>query len=133
MFVITLSGCSTQKRYIDKEFDKMETCRKAWAYKELKESTQIKVLLFNKKFNYDISSFPNFIIGVTKDLDTIGIIDNAFVGTINKSENISVLPSHLTDIENAMTKPVFSVHKDSKTNNLYCSVKTVYYGQIMKK
>jgi hypothetical protein len=73
------------------------------------------------------------VIGVTKDLDTIGIIENVFSGTIIKNDYISVFPTQMTVIEKVMTTPVFSVNKDSKTVNLFCSVKTVYYGQIVKK
>ncbi len=128
-----LSGCTAQKRNMERKLNKMETCQNFWTYKDLKEKIEIRVLLFNKKFNYDLSHFPNFAIGVTSDLDTIGIIDNVFQGTIIKNDYISVLPTQTTVFEKVMSPPVFSVNKGLRTVNLFCSVKTVYYGQIVKK
>lgn len=132
MLAVLLSGCTVQIRNADRTLNKMETCQNSWTYKDLKEKIEIRVLLFNKKFNYDLSHFPNFAIGVTSDLDTIGIIDNVFQGTIIKNDYISVLPTQKTVFEKIMSTPVFSVNKGLRTLNLFCSVKTVYYGQIVK-
>ncbi len=133
MLAVLLSGCTAHKRNTDRTLNKMETCQNSCTYKDLKEKIEIRVLLFNKKFNYDLPHFPNFAIGVTSDLDTIGIIDNVFQGTIIKNDYISVLPTQTTVFEKVMSPPVFSVNKGLRTVNLFCSVKTVYYGQIVKK
>ncbi|MEO8146224.1 MAG: hypothetical protein ABI723_01240 [Bacteroidia bacterium] len=93
----------------------------------------LKVLLYLEKFHYDVSSFPNFIIGVTMNSDTVGIIDKDFDGIINKNEKITVSPQVWTDTDKEILKPVFWVNKKSKINDLQCSVKRVYYGRIHKK
>ncbi len=141
IYILVLTFCLTScimhsmrsKKYWNIEKKKMETCRKEWKYVDLTKKTELKVLLFRKKYNYDRLSFPNFIIGITTDSDTIGIIDKDFDGTIKKNEKITVLPTIWTETEKELIKPVFAVYKNTKDNDLHCSVKIVYYGLIEKK
>jgi hypothetical protein len=127
---ITINGCLIHSnRYWDLEFKKVKSCRKNWTYESLTQKTDLKVLLFNKQSHWCLSYFPNFIIGVTGNSDTIGIIDNTFNGIIKRNENISIIP--VKDL--IMERPIFSVSKKPIENNLNCSVKTIYSGHIDKK
>jgi len=80
-----------------------------------------------------MSFYPNFIIGVTANSDTIGIIDKDFNGTINKNDKISVSPAIWSEEDKELIKPLFTVFKKTKENNLCCSVKIIYYGSCNKK
>ena len=130
-FSLSLLACSVKsKSYWNIEKEKVQKCRDEWSYKDLEKEIVIRVLLYNSKKNLDISSFPNFVIGVTNSMDTIAIMDKDFEGTINRGSSITVSPLLWTDIEKEIMKPMFTVYPKSKENDLYCSVKIIYYGNI---
>ncbi len=126
-----LTGCFVRSRkFWDSEKNKVEECRSKWIHKDLPKEQQITVLLFTPKSNRDIYSYPNFLIGVTEIKDTIAFIDKHFEGEIRVGVRIKLLPFQWSEAEKTINKPIFTVHKKSKENDLYCIVKTVYYGKI---
>lgn len=131
---LMLTGCICHsKKCQQAEFEKVENCRKAWVYLNLKEMTSIKVLHFQKSTNVCMQFFPNFIIGVNADSDTIGIVELGYKGTLRKNEIISVIPSEIDDIQQSLNMPVLFTFKKPKDNNLLCAINKIYYGVIEQK
>jgi hypothetical protein len=87
-------------------------------------------LLFSPKKQFDLSFFPNFIIGLTETNDTIAFLDKNFDKRIVIGSKIRLLPYKWTEVEKEIIKPAFLVHKKLKDNDLYCAVKEVYFGKI---
>ena len=136
IFTLTLliTSCSIHsKKYQKKYKDRNESCQLNWTYDDLTSKTELRVLLFEKKWSFDTAFSPNFVIGITSNLDTIGIIDIHFSGTVKKDDVISVLPTPRTANEIRLYTPSLPVYKTKKDNDLICSVKTVYYGRIENK
>jgi len=137
ILIFGMTGCKSHllrsKKYWDTEKQKMEICRKSWKFMDLTEKIELKVLLFNKKRQFDLSVFPNFVIGVTANSDTIGIIDKDFSGIINRNEKTTVSPAMWTEEEMQLYVPSFSVYPNSNDNDLHCSVKKIFRGQINKE
>ena len=109
---------------------KVKNCTNKWTYENLTQKKELRVLLFCKKSHYDISSYPNFIIGTADNSDTIAIIDKDFSGDISRNSKITVSPATWTILEKKYINPLFTVYANSKDNDLNCHVKTVYYGKI---
>jgi hypothetical protein len=132
--VLILVSCNHRsKKYWRTEKSKMEACQNTWAYVDLKQETNVKVLLFSKNFRVCASSFPNFIIGVTPNSDTIGIVDAGFEGMIEKNQRVTISPVKNWDgIFKPLMKPCFRLYPNSKDNQLHCIVKTVYYAEVKK-
>jgi hypothetical protein len=137
ILILCVSGCKLHlrhsKKYWDAEKQKIETCRDRWKFIDLAETIELKVLLFNKKSQYDLSVFPNFVIGVTANSDTIGIVDNEFSGIVKQNEKISVSPALWTEEDKQLYFPAFTIYPNSNDNDLHCSIKKIFYGQIKKE
>ncbi len=122
----------------DFEYEKIESCRKDWTFQNLHDTLEISLLLEDRKGSYDMASWPNFFIGINPSGDTLGIVDNNCEKIFKKRDIIRFFPANRdTSISNALDsgwdEPVFKVSKNSKENNLYCSVKIVYYGKWVEK
>jgi len=131
MCAFLITSCIVQsKKYWDSENKKVEECRSKWIYKNLEKEQEATVLLFSKKFNRGVSSFPNFLIVLTKGNDTIAFLDKDFDDEIKVGSKIHLLPLQWNDDEKSIKKPAFVVQKKSKENDLYCRVKEVYYGKL---
>ncbi len=131
--IVALSNCSV---YLEKKrnyrFKIIEDCRKKWIYQELQNSFSIKILVFNPKSAVTGMKFPNFIIGMTKEKELIAIIDKDFENNLKKGTEITVKPIKWTLTEKENLMPMFTVEKRRKDRELYCKVKTIYYGEIIK-
>ena len=123
-----------KKKYISNFVDetkKLDSCNKRLIYSDLSEKTNLTVLFFSEKGSYDLSSWPNFIIGYTSNNDTIGIIDKDFDGKIKKFDNIIVLPTVWKQYEKDLIHGTFyQYRKRTKRNKIFCSYKIVYRAQI---
>jgi hypothetical protein len=129
--ILVLTSCHIRsKSFWKEEKTKVETCQNLWAYEDLPESQLITALLFNAKWNHDVSSFPNFLIGVTKNNDTLAIMDKNFEGNIKHGDIVTVVPERWSQVEKDIKKPLFTVNPRSDENDLYCAVRTIYYGKI---
>jgi hypothetical protein len=131
LFLFLTSCLSINPKRTMKQIGKVKDCRKNWIYKDLENDLQVKVLLFDKMYSYDLLTFPNFIIGTTISGDTIGILDNEYKSIVKKGENITILAEKWRDNKNER-EPVFHVYPQKKYNDILCSVKRVYYGKIKK-
>ncbi|TXI84180.1 MAG: hypothetical protein E6Q37_08930 [Crocinitomicaceae bacterium] len=128
---ILVSGCYLRsKKFWAREESKMEQCRSNWAYMDLLEKQEVRVLLFRDRFFFDIIPFPAFVIGVNQAQDTLAFIDKDFAGEIEIGKMVTVSPATWTLVEKTEIKPVFSVYPKSKTNDLHCAVKQVFYGSF---
>ena len=131
VFVFSNTSCFVQsKKYREVETKKVEECRRKWIYKDLENVKEVTVLLFSEKFNYDLSTFPNFLIVRTLENDTIAFLDKEFDDNIKVGSKIKLLPFHWNEVEKAIMKPAFIVQKREKDNELYCHVQGIYYGKL---
>jgi hypothetical protein len=130
-FIFLTSCLSINQKRIMRQDGRVMDCRKKWVYKDLENELQVKVLLFDKMYSYDLLTFPNFIIGTTIAGDTIGILDNEYNGTVKKGENITILAEKWR-INKSEREPVYTVYPQKKYNDILCSVKILYYGKIKK-
>jgi hypothetical protein len=74
--IIILASCSVRSNdYWRNETRKIEDCRSKWTYKDLQCEQELTVLLFSPKKQFDLSFFPNFILGLTETNDTIAFLD----------------------------------------------------------
>lgn len=127
---LVLSGCYVRsKKYWRTEEAKMECCRADWTYLNLIEKQEVTILLFRRKVDF-YRIYPAFIIGVTKDQDTVAVIDKDFDTTLRTRQTITVSPVNWTSEEKEELKPVFSVYPRSKSNDLHCTVKRVYFARF---
>lgn len=130
--VITLASCHVRSSdYWRNETRKIEDCRSKWTYKDLQHEQELTVLLFSPKHHFDLSFFPNFLIGLTETKDTIAFLDKNFDKRVVIGSKIKLLPYKWTEVEKEIIKPAFMAHKKLKDNDLYCSVKEVYFGKIL--
>ena len=100
----------------------------------LKAETSIIVLHHDPKGYYDMVTWPNLLIGINSKGDTIGIVEYGTELQINRNDTITFSPKQIkeTILEPSafIRKPVMSVSKKAKINDLYCSVKVIYYGKL---
>lgn len=128
---ISLFGCHVKsKKYWQRESKKVELCRNNWVYNDLTKEQEFNVLLYSPKSRYCLTFFPNFLIGVTKTKDTIAFLDKDFEGEIKIGDTIKLIPCAWSIMEKQNIKPIFFLSPNSKENNLFCKVKTVFYGKI---
>ncbi len=114
----------------DNEKTKVERCMEKWNYKDLTKKQEVTILLFNQRFNTGVSSFPNFLVVLTTENDTIGFLDKDFNGKLSKGNTINILPLQWNEAEKSIKKPALVIHKKTNDNELYCKIKEVYYGKL---
>lgn len=131
IIALFIQGCIINKKaYWKSEKEKVSHCYKSWQFEDLQTTQHVKVLLYNAKHNQDIYSFPNFLIGVNVEGDTIAVMDKNFEGKLQLGDKITVEPHEWTAAEKEIRKPLLTVRKKSSKNKLYCSVCIVHYGRI---
>ncbi len=129
--LILLNTCMVNRQaYWKTERNKVDSCYVSWQYEDLSVEVQLKVLLFNQKYRHDLHLYPNLIIGVTSNGDTIGIMDRPYSGSLKSGDQVIVLPTFWTAKEKELPSPSYVIHKRSTENDLYCVIDTVYYGKI---
>ncbi len=129
--VLTLLSCTSTKQIAN--YQTIKDCRSKWIFKDLEMKDSIKILLIEYQMRRDLVYFPNFIIGVTNDGDTIGVLDriNHDIHDFGqKGKRINIIPSRWSEEEKNNKKPVFRIYKDPNDFNLICRALTIYYGAI---
>jgi len=133
LFFSFSTGCTFYSKYPSEvEVKRLIECQKRWRYKDLDKDQEITVLLFQGKSNFDIYTYPNLIIGVTALNDTVGILDKDFSEPLISGDRITLTADNWSEREKEILKPLFTVHKNSIENDLFCKVSTVFYGKISK-
>jgi len=131
VLLIFFLGCRTTSFY-QKEYREVSKSYNNWVYKELKNKQDIRVLLFNKKVRIDLLSYPNFIIGINKQGDTIAVIDKDYENNLILNDKVVVEQCIWNPNEKEMIKPLLTISKNRKINQLYLSIDTVFYGSIVE-
>ena len=78
--ILLMIGCKakfkpkTQQEILEDK--KLHNCYTKWERLDLKGVKKVKVLYFGKYFDYDLLTYPNRIIGVDENNDTIVAFDN---------------------------------------------------------
>jgi hypothetical protein len=130
---LCLQSCYIRsKKFWEHEEIKMQDCRKNWNYQELPAVTDVQILLFRNRLIFD-RVYPAFIIGITPQKDTVAFIDKDIDTIFEVGEHIHVSPASWSPLEKVELDPIFSVYPKSKTNDLHCAVKTVYFGSFSRK
>lgn len=125
-----LVGCFPNSKSLRKQNpDRYLSCQQDYIYQNFEGKKDMRVLLFNKKFQSGTNTYPNFLIGIVEN-DTIGFIDKSFTDNIEPGMNIQIQSSQWSEIEKDIYKPVLALGKDTKINELYCSIKYVFYGEL---
>ncbi len=132
LLIILTLGCQTQQFY-NSEFERIDQCQNKWTYKDLENNLQIKAIYYLPMSHFDIVTFPNFVIGITANNDTIGVVDKNYKGTINKNDLITIGSSKWSDEEKRSLKPKILISKRKNENSIYCKLNLVYYGKIIKE
>ena len=124
-------GCrEMSESYRKKEHEKIVRCSENWEYLDLQKDTIVQVLHFYPEMHFDISYYPNFVIGVYPGTnDTCGFMDKEFDGEIRQGSIIHLSSVYWSTAEKYF-RPPFIISKDPGINNLNCSVKQVYYCRI---
>lgn len=129
------------KRSTPEQVEKIKECVRSWEYKVIDE-THLKVIAFKSAYQISLFYYPNFVICTTETGDTIGIADYFLITDpkekkmygnskfIRKNDIIKVRPVEVT-LAMEHNPPAYTLTSDARENDLYCSVKTVYYAEIM--
>jgi hypothetical protein len=138
MFIYCCRTYNPQSKKNAFEYEKVERCRKNWTFSNFHDTLEISLLKEERKGSYDMVSWPNFFIGISSSGDTLGVVEYDTEKTFKKRDIIRFLTtskdtSILAVLDNRWDEPVFRVSKRSKENDLYCSVKTIYYGKLLEE
>jgi hypothetical protein len=123
-------SCTVNKQRLQEDLKRVIECRQNRLDSNIQVNTRIRVILFDEQRFYDVARYPAFIIGITPDNDTIGVVDKTFDGKLSLNQLIEIGPDIWTNLEMESLHPLLSVSKDKARNNLYCSFKVLYRGKI---
>ena len=131
-------SCKTNKPNFEflSRTQKQEECFDNLFYTDLKDSMVITNLFFSKyEFAHTAAVFPNFIIGVTENNDTIGFVDempdDSIEYDIKMGQKLKIIPHNWNAINKKYLKAPFYVVSKKKKMEFYCSIKTVYYCKFL--
>lgn len=133
-------SCKTNKQNFEflSRTQKQEECYDNLVYIDLVDTMEITNLFFCKyEFAHTSVVFPNFIIGVTVNNDTIGFVDqmpnDSIEYDIKIGQKLKVIPYNWNAINKKNLKVPFYVVSKKKKMEFYCSIKTVYYCKFLGK
>jgi hypothetical protein len=128
---LLLTACTArqERRWAERD-RRMTECRNGWTYLQQKEHAAIRVIYFQSTFPFDEVTYPNFIIGITTEGDTIGAVDRLLPSGTAIGDTIGFGPAPWMDEEILSTRPAYQVFDDKRLNALYCAVRTIHYGRI---
>lgn len=128
------NNCTINKnKYRIKTAEYLESCEKKWTYMELKSSNIYKVLLFSKGGAGHNRKHSSFIIAISQDKDTIGLVDHETEFSTEPGDVIKFEPGNWSLEAKENIFPRFIVYKEEKINKLHCKIKKVYYGRFSRK
>jgi hypothetical protein len=109
-------------------------CFGNWELRDLKNATKLKVLVsvesFKTQVNNEVTTSPNWVIGVDEHLDTIIVIDLYPQLIVNVDDTLFISPSHWTESEKSHNQIARILFYDSRTRRLLCIVKYSYYASF---
>lgn len=140
--IVLLFFLSCKIRKSDAEYlartQKQEACLDNLIYTDLKDSLEITNLFFSKYVvAHTAAVFPNFIIGVTVNNDTIGCVDempdDSLEYDIKMGQKLKIIPHNWNATNKKYLKVPFYVVSKKKKVEFYCSIKTIYYCKFLAK
>jgi len=111
------------------ENKRLYECYTKWKRMDLKGIKMVKVLYFGKYFEYDLLTYPNLIIGIDENNDTIIALDNTpcTPREYNPGEAAILLQTYWFDNE----KNGSGIATPKEISKKYdCSIKTLYYARF---
>ncbi len=122
--LLLLQSCYSNKLSVEE----INSCMKDWKFYELEKQQKVKVLFFRK---YDVNymmPFPNIIVGVNQNNDTIAAIDLSYTypAKIKKGYYVTIKPYKWEDgLKDGLILPGYIESK-----KILCAVKKVYYSKF---
>ena len=108
-------------------------CYERMIYKPIEQELELRVLSFRAKHHAELYWEPAWVIGTTNNnKDTVGILDIDFNGDLPLGTLIQIIKKYSSSCETTHGAPQF-YRNDTIKNNLYCAVRNVYYGLIIKR
>ena len=133
LLALVIMGCKARyKPPTPQEIEenkRLYECYTKWKRVDLKGIKMVKVLYFGEYFEFDLLTYPNLIIGVDENKDTIIALDNTpFTPYKYRSgETALLLQTYWFDVEKNGVG--IAVHKETQ-KKYYCSIKTLYYARF---
>jgi len=128
VFILLLQSCYSTKYSTKLRVEEINSCMKDWKFYELEKEQKVKVLFFHKyNVNYMVP-FPNMILGVNQNNDTIAAIDLSYTypAKIKKGYYVTIKPyKWKNDLED---EPILWGFE--KPKKIFCAVKKVYYSKF---
>ncbi|MDO1451566.1 hypothetical protein Q0590_35165 [Rhodocytophaga aerolata] len=119
------------------EKERVEACWNNWKVESTSDTLHLKLLMQDQKGRHGFVRWPNFFIGLDAMGDTIGIVEYNTTFIYKRGDTIQFKPSAKKQspealVDSEMDYPILRVSKKKKENDLYCSVKRIYYGELIK-
>lgn len=133
-----LYGCSIPrgKKIYAEESKKIKECRARWSYSPIENELELEILYFTGITHTTFKSHPNFVIGVTSQNDTIGIINFSSENDWTKGNKVKVIKDiqlqRNLQLSSMNSKPIFYVSKSRKENKLQCAITNIYFGKLIE-
>lgn len=124
-------GSLRDKRWAERE-RYVGDCRDRWQRIAMVDTQAMVVIYAQNGFRFDQEVYPNFLIGTVANGDTIGFVDLDWPTDSSLSDTLWLVPGDWSPQRMAEYTPAHQVFADKKINSLYCGVKTLYYGRMLR-
>ena len=119
----------------------ISNCKNDWEYKILEDTLKVKVIQYIPAYIHSLNNLPAMTIAEYQN-DTIRILTKEHFEKLKKGQIILVFPDSVrnerikqnNNIGMVLLKRDTQAHlsKRKKEDNLYCKVKTTYFGLLKK-
>ena len=115
------------------DIEAAQNCKKEWKYKPLKKETKIKALLSTGKIQYGSNVYPNLVLGISENGDTIVALDLDYWGPIRSGELLTIVPRKWSKEEKKYRPNLALNSKHPEYTRLYCVVENAFFCQFKKE
>jgi len=124
IFILLLQSCNSTKPTVEE----IHSCMKDWKFYELEKQQKVRVIFFRKYDLHYMTPFPNIIVGVNQNNDTIAAIDLSYTypAKIKKGYYVTIKPHKWrNELKDGLILPGYIESK-----KILCAVKKVYYSKF---
>jgi hypothetical protein len=121
-------SCSFNKVPYEEADARLTQCVQNWRFFELTDTVVVTVVLFKKNRPQTGKINPAFIVGFTKNGDTIGAVDKRFELEFKRGEKVKLTGSvwPIDKVENMHNYPVYRVYQKEEEITAICNVQKVF-------
>ena len=117
-----------------KEHARIKECRQPWSYANIGDQRfEITVLYYYSKRVNGETNYPNFLIGITANGDTIGILDKYYSSALSKDDKVVVVGGDWEVDDQIFDYAMYQYSLNPKENDLFCKINLVLRGRILFK